>query len=203
MGILQFIKQAVKHPRELSTIFPSSRFLAREIADQIDFDTADVIAEIGAGDGALTWPLVERKRPETELHLIEINEDFCTDLERTFIREQESSNVFVHQESADNLVELSKDHDIYPLDYVVSGIPLTTLPDEVSEAILDAVFEALSPKGRYIQFQYSLDYYDNIRERFGPVKLSRVWFNIFPARVYVADKANAPSSMAADSTQSS
>lgn len=192
MGFFQFAKEALKHPRELSTIFPSSRFLAREIADQVKFDSADRIAEIGAGDGALTGPLYRRKRSETELHLIEVNQDFCDTLEEEYAQGDGSKNVSVHCESADNLVELAKDQDSYPLDHVISGIPLTTLPDELSEAILDSVFNALGPDGRYIQFQYSLDYKEQIEERFGPTQISKVWLNIFPANVYVADKANAP-----------
>lgn len=194
MRLLRWIIEAMKNPRELSTIFPSSRFLARTIADQLDFSRPRTMAELGPGDGALTVPIVDRMHPDSRLLLIETNQSFCRQLENQYSDHEKSDAIEILNRSADELVAICQKRDIEGLDYVVSGLPLTTLPDELSDRILHEVLRALKPTGRYVQFQYSLDYKDRIEALFGPVELHRVWLNIFPAHVYVADKENAPAS---------
>lgn len=192
MGIVNWVIEAFKHPRELSTVFPSSPFLANTIADQIDFSEPRTIAELGPADGALTKPIVERMHPDSDLHLIEVNDAFCDDLREKYRDHEKADAIHVHNRGAEDLDDFCDEQGIDGLDYVVSGIPLTTIPDHVSDRILQSTFDSLKPDGRYVQFQYSQDYRETIEEIFGPVGLERVWLNILPAWVYVADKENAP-----------
>jgi phospholipid N-methyltransferase len=192
MGIVNWLIEAVKHPRELSTVFPSSPFLANTIADQMDFSEPRTIAELGPADGALTKPIVERMHPNSDLYLIEVNDAFCEDLKEKYKDHEKTNAIHVLNRGAENLPEIFKDEGIDGIDYVVSGIPLTTIPDHLSEQILQGTLDTLKPDGRYVQFQYSQDYKDTIESYFGSVNLERVWLNIFPAWVYVADKENAP-----------
>lgn len=191
MGIVNWLIEAVKHPRELSTVFPSSPFLANTIADQLDYSEPRTIAELGPADGALTKPIVNRMHPDSDLHLIEVNDSFCEELRETYSDHAKYEAIHVHNRGAEELEQFCEDNKIDGLDYVVSGIPLTTIPDHVSDQILQGTFNSLKPEGRYVQFQYSQDYRDAIESVFGPVELKRVWLNILPAWVYVADKANA------------
>ncbi len=192
MGIVNWLVEAVKHPRELSTIFPSSPFLANTIADQMDFSEPRTIAELGPADGALTKPIVDRMHPKSDLYLIEVNDAFCDDLREKYKHHEKGDAIHVLNRGAEKLPEICEDEEIDGLDYVVSGIPLTTIPDHMSEQILQGTLDTLKPDGRYVQFQYSQDYRENIESYFGPVQLERVWLNIFPAWVYAADKENAP-----------
>lgn len=192
MSFYNWIVEAIRNPRELSTIFPSSRFLARKIADQIDFGEDCTIAELGPADGALTEPLVERMSPASQLLLIEIVEGFCEDLEEKYSDHPKRDSLEILNRGAENLDVIIQERNIKGLDYIVSGLPLTTLPDKLSANVLQTVYDCLKPSGRYIQFQYSLDYQEHIENIFGPVELHRVWLNIFPAWVYVADKAKSP-----------
>lgn len=192
MGIVNWLVEAFKHPRELSTVFPSSPFLANTIADQLDFSEPRTIAELGPADGALTRPIVDRMHPDSDLFLIEVNDAFCEDLRNKYRDHEKSNAIHVLNRGAEELVEICEENNVDGLDYVISGIPLTTLPDSVSDDILTATLKALKPDGRYVQFQYSQDYKETIESYFGPLQLERVWLNIFPAWVYVADKENAP-----------
>lgn len=192
MSFLDWVVEVVKHPRELSTVFPSSRFLARTVADQLDLSQPRSIAELGPGDGALTRPIVERMAAGSELHLVEVNARFARRLEETYRDRPGAETIRVHERSAEELVEIRDEAGLEGFDYVVSGLPLTTLPDDVSEAVLDAVVRALEPDGRFVQFQYSRDYLGAVEDRFGRVGLRRVWLNVLPAWVYVADRPGAP-----------
>ena len=42
------------------------------------------------------------------------------------------------------------------IDYVLSGLPFTSLPEEVSKRILNNAMEAIHENGEFITFQYSL-----------------------------------------------
>lgn len=190
MGLFKWTIEALKNPRELSTIFPSSPFLANKIADQLDFSEPRDIAELGPADGALTKPLVKRMNPDSRLLLIEVNDAFCEDLEEKYSEHSKADAIEVLNQSAGELDQICTDRDIDELDYVVSGLPLTTLPDELSEKVIRTVHRTLKPGGKYVQFQYSQDYRDKIEGVFGPVELHRVWLNIFPAWVYSATKGS-------------
>jgi len=188
MGILNFVREIWNHPRELSTIFPSSPFLARTIANQMDFEEPRTIAELGPGDGALTGPIVERMHPRSDLILIEVVDSFCQQLHEQYSDHEKFGSIEILNGGAEELSEICAERGIDGLDYVVSGLPYTTLPDDLAATIIQQVYDNLGPGGRYIQFQYSLDYKENIEKVFGPVELHKVWLNILPANVYVADK---------------
>lgn len=191
MGIFNWVVEAAKNPKELSTVFPSSRFLAGTIADQIDYSAPRLIAELGPADGALTRPIVDRMDPDSRLLLIEVVEAFCQDLREEYEGHAKRDAMEIINGDAGKLDSICKDRDIDAFDYVVSGLPLTTLPDELSQRVLKKTHETLKPGGKYIQFQYSQDYKEDIEEIFGPVELHRVWLNILPAWVYVATKDGA------------
>lgn len=191
MGAFNWLIEAIKHPRELSTIFPSSPFLAKTIADQLDYSQGRTIAELGPADGALTQPIVEQMHSDSDLYLIEVNESFCEELENRFEDHEKFNAIHVINQRAEQLEDICREENLQGFDYVVSGIPLTTLPSPVSNQILEAIFNSLKPEGRYVQFQYSQDYREEIEGQFGSVRLERVWLNILPAWVYVADKSKA------------
>ncbi len=95
----------------------------------------------------------EEKKKETIFLLIEINEVFCKELTRKFKDEQ---NVIVVHGSAENIKKYMEEFNIECVDYVLSGLPFTSLPEEVSKRILNNVMEAIHENGEFITFQYSL-----------------------------------------------
>ena len=95
----------------------------------------------------------EEKKRRTIFLLIEINEVFCKELKRKFKDEQ---NVIVVHGSAENIKKYMEEFHIECVDYVLSGLPFTSLPEEVSKRILNNVMEAIHENGEFITFQYSL-----------------------------------------------
>jgi len=193
MGLVQFIAEACKHPREVSTIFPSSRFLAMAMADEVDFQCSDVIVELGAGDGALTQPLVDRLQSDTQLLLVEVNEQFCESLREKYRDHEKWNQIQVLQREAQNLDQICEDLGIDSVDAIVSGLPLTSLPDSLSNEILDVTHDVLSPGGIYVQFTYWTmtffnDFKDDIRPVFGKPRRTNVLLNLLPAVVYSVEK---------------
>ena len=128
------------------------KILAKKMVDVIDFNKAKCIVELGLVQGFYK-EIMKRKKKETIFLLIEINEVFCKELKRKFKNEQ---NVIVVHGSAENIKKYMEEFHIEYVDYVLSGLPFTSLPEEVSKRILNNVMEAIHENGEFITFQYSL-----------------------------------------------
>src|SRR3954454_17382483 len=79
---LRFLKQWVRNPREMGSITPSSRFLTREVVDQIDFTRARYIAELGPGTGVFTQAILDRLAPDGQILAVDTNPSFVEQLKR-------------------------------------------------------------------------------------------------------------------------
>ncbi|MGA8943791.1 MAG: phospholipid methyltransferase, partial [Thermoactinomyces sp.] len=66
-----FFSKFVQSPRQVGSIAPSSKFLAKKMLAPIDWKHASVIAELGAGTGALTKYIHLFKHPDCKLFVFE------------------------------------------------------------------------------------------------------------------------------------
>lgn len=180
-----FLKEFIKHPRYTGAIAPSSPKLAKEMVSQIDFQTAKCIVELGPGTGVFTKEMMKNKQNDTQVILVEINEIFAKDLRREYANEP---NVHVIEGSAENLQNLLEELQIKTVDCIISGLPFTSLPNEVSSRILTDVKNVLIETGRFITFQYSLVKKAFFQDAFTKTKCRKVWLNIPPAYVFVCEK---------------
>lgn len=153
MQLITFLHEFIKHPKHTGAIAPSSKILAKKMVDVIDFHRAKCIVELGPGTGVFTKEIMKRKRKETIFLLIEINEVFCKELQRKFKNEQ---NVIVVHGSAENIKKYMEELNIECIDYVLSGLPFTSLPEEVSKRILNNVMEAIHEKVNLLHFNIHL-----------------------------------------------
>ena len=150
---MSFFTEYLKHPRSVGAVAPSGKALAEKMMEPIDFETAGVIVEYGPGTGSFTKELLARRRPETTLLLIERNERFYEELTERY-GDRENLRILHGGAKEVNryLAECRFDH----ADYIVSGLPFTSLPAETSNEILRATQQAIGAEGRFITFQYSL-----------------------------------------------
>lgn len=150
---MNFLIEYLKNPRKIGAVAPSSSSLAKKMIQPIDFKSAKVIFEYGSGTGSFTRELVIRRKPDTVLILIEQNIKFCEELERIFCNQP---NLYIINGSAENVNDYLAEYGFKYADYIVSGLPFTSLPVKVSDNILNATKRAIDRKGRFITFQYSL-----------------------------------------------
>jgi phospholipid N-methyltransferase len=150
---MSFFLEYIKHPFAVGAIAPSGKGLARKMTEPIDFSAAEVIVEYGPGTGAFTGELIARRRPGAALLLIEQNEQFCAQLGAQFAG---AEKVYVLHGSAADVNRHLRACGYEKADYVISGLPFTSLPKEVSEDILLATKQAIGREGKFITFQYSL-----------------------------------------------
>lgn len=126
---LLFAKNFLQHPRMLGSLIPSSRFLVGRLLNKVDWKRARTIVEYGPGVGTITERILERMSSEARLVVFEMNHDFVRHLKRAY----PDSRLHVVHASAENVYGELDRLKIEGADYIISGIPFTTMPVESRE----------------------------------------------------------------------
>ena len=66
---IKFFKEATKTLKTSSTIIPSSFFLTKKMLQNIHFASADIIVELGPGNGAITKFILRKLHPTATINL--------------------------------------------------------------------------------------------------------------------------------------
>ena len=173
-----FFKALFLNPRATGALFPSSKYLAYNMANCIDATKPGYILELGPGTGAITNGILESGIPAEKLIALELIPDFAEKLQRRFPK------ITVIRGNAMNLSELLKDK--HPIHTIISSLPLRSLSKNDRRIILSEIPKVLGSDGQFIQFTYSMrndaDFYP---KNFVLTNSFLVWRNIPPARVTV------------------
>jgi phospholipid N-methyltransferase len=54
-GSLVFLQEFLKHPLQIGSVIPSSRFLEQRVVEAAGAADGEVIVELGPGVGGITW----------------------------------------------------------------------------------------------------------------------------------------------------
>lgn len=178
-----FLQGFLRHPREVGSIIPSSRFLERRVTRAAGAEGARLVVELGPGTGGTTRALLRVMSPQARLLAVEINEHFVKVLERT-----RDSRLLVHRGSAAELREVLDARRLAAPDAIVSGIPFSTMPRGVGREILRSVYEVLEPGGVFVAYQVR-DRVESLgSEVFGHPRVQKELLNVPPMRVYRWEK---------------
>ncbi len=169
----------IKNIRTTGTIAPSSPNLIRRLLASVDFDTASCIVELGPGNGCVTEVILERMNPDCRLICLELDFEFAERL-----RYIDDPRLHVYNACASSIRKILDELNISEVDHVVSSLPLALIDDEVVQDILSTVGENLCTGGRFLQYQYSLANYGDMKPFFRDVKLRFTLRNMPPAFVY-------------------
>jgi phospholipid N-methyltransferase len=179
-----FFTQFLKHPKMIGSIIPSTDRLINRMLSRVDWANTKVFVEYGPGVGTFTKPILDRLGPDGVLVAIDTNPDFIAYLRRKLV---DPRLILVHG-SADQVTEILRNEGLEKADYILSGLPFSTLPPGVGQRIVQETHEALRPGGAFVAYQYALKvmtllrpYFPNIDRDFEPV-------NIPPAQVFWAWK---------------
>lgn len=181
MKFLPFFFQYLVNPRTVGAILPSSRFLGNKMVEEINFMKANYIIEYGPGTGVFTEKLLQLRKPETIVLLVEFNKDFYFMLKEKFKGEK---NLVIINGSAENIQQYVIDYDIPYVDYVVSGLPFASLPKQVTNNILFNTTRILKKDGQFITFQYTKFKKPFIEQFFNKINEKREFRNFPPAYVF-------------------
>ena len=173
----------------MGAVAPSGPGLAHRMVEGIDFKTARTIVEYGPGTGVFTDRIIRRKRDETHLMMIERNGRFHKKLTRRYAG---AKNVHVIHGSAEEVQGFLDECGLATPEYILSGLPFSSLPGTVSESILETTRRILGTEGRFIAFQYSKYRLGFFERHFSHITLRRVFLNIPPAYVLTCTNPASP-----------
>ena len=177
---LLFARSFFKNPVMLGSVIPSSRFLIKGVLSPIDWQTANVIVEYGPGVGTITGEILGRMRPQTRLIVIEMNTEFVRYLRETFRDER----LVVVEGSAEEVRRILAENGFGHAEYIISGIPLGSMPVPVREQIVRETKQALAPGGAFLVYQFTSRVLPELQRVFDVVKRGREWLNVLPAHLF-------------------
>lgn len=145
-----FLYEAVMHPSRVGALFPSSKRLAHSLAQQIAANPPGLVVELGAGTGAITAALINQKNLFRQLIVIERSVKLSNHLTQRF----PELNI-IHGDAC-QLHKLINQYASFPLQAIVSSLPLRTLSPCIIKKIGAEINQILIKAGLYIQYTYSL-----------------------------------------------
>ncbi len=182
MGILDrvvFLQEFLKHPRQVASVIPSSRFLERHIVELADIRSARTIVELGTGTGGTTRAILGAMSPDAKLLSIEINPQLCA-----LVRRIQDRRLIVRCGNACELRDALSSYGLAAPEAVVSGIPFSTMNRATAQRILETISSVLVPGGRFVAYQVSRQVDDLSRPLLGPARVELELLNIPPLRLY-------------------
>jgi phospholipid N-methyltransferase len=178
---LLFARNFLLHPNMLGSIIPSSRFLVDQVLESVDWGQARVIVEYGPGVGTFTGEILRRMRSDAQLVAIETNRDFVRFLQRTF---PDPRLHVVHDSAAEVQPVLTRLALPAPR-YIISGIPLGSMPDPVRTDIAMKSRAALEPGGAFLVYQFTARVLPTLQRTFGDVQRRFERRNFPPAQLFL------------------
>lgn len=180
----QFLRGFLKNPVMVGSIIPSSRVLIEKMLAPIDWANTKLFVEYGPGVGTFTRPLLELLGPDAKLVTIDTNPDFTG-----YLRESiDDPRLITVNGSAADVEKILAGQGLGSADYVLSGLPFSTLPAGVGEDIAEATAKVIRPGGAFLVYQFSPKVLDFIKPHFEPIERGFEWINVPPATLFWAYK---------------
>ncbi len=182
-----FASNFLRHPTMLGSVIPSSRFLIDRVLGHVDWHRSKVFVEFGPGVGTFTTEILQRMRADARLIAFEINSDF-----QQFLASSVDDERFeLVTASAAELARVLGEKGIDRVDYVLSGIPFTTIPRQVGDDILRQCNRLLHDDGRMLVYQFTRRVLPMLERHFGAVEREFEPLNVMPAFTFTCSPSRA------------
>jgi phospholipid N-methyltransferase len=180
----QFLRGFLKNPVMVGSIIPSSRVLIEKMLDPVDWANTKVFVEYGPGVGTFTRTILDQLNPDSTLVTIDTNPDFTRFLKESI----DDPRLVPVTGSAADVEKILADRGLGAADYVLSGLPFSTLPPGVGEAIATATAKVIRAGGAFLVYQFSPKVLNFIKPHFEPIERGFEWVNVPPATLFWAYK---------------
>jgi len=183
-----FFEGFLEHPVMVGSIIPSSRYTIRKMLAPVQWDSCKLFVEYGPGVGTFCRPVLEQLRRDGMLIVIDTNPLYI-DYLRATIADSRFVPVLGSAADVENIVQ-AHGHD--HADYVLSGLPFSTLPDGVGPEIAAATYRVLRPGGAFLVYQFSAKARDFMARHFKRIDQGFELLNVLPCRLFWGWKDQAP-----------
>src|ERR1700761_6929769 len=179
-----FLRGFFKHPVMVGSVVPSSGVLIRKMLKPVDWANTKLFVEYGPGVGTFCRPILDKLAPDAKLVAIDTNPDFIRYLRHDIVDPRFAA---VHGSAAD-VEQIVADHGFESADYVLSGLPFSTLPKGVAPATAAATHRAPKTGGAFLVYQFRPKVRDFLEPHWDRIDYSIEWWNIPPSHNFFAWK---------------
>jgi phospholipid N-methyltransferase len=174
-----FFQGFIEHPVMVGSIIPSSGYTIRKMLAPVDWERCQLFVEYGPGVGTFCRPVLDQLRRDGTLLVIDTNKLFIDYLNRTIT---DSRFIAVHG-SAEDVEAIIRAHGHEHADYILSGLPFSTLPEGLGPRIAAATHRAIRPGGAFLTYQFSKAAHNLTAQHFDRVDSGFELLNILPCRL--------------------
>jgi phospholipid N-methyltransferase len=182
-GQFAFFQEFLKHPLQIGSVIPSSRFLEKRILDASGAASARTIVELGSGTGGTTRAILNAMPRNARLLSIEINPHLHASVSRIA-----DERLIVHLGNARDLKTILGLYGMNRPEVVISGIPFSTMSYRSGAQVVEAISALLAPNGRFVAYQVTKRVAELCRPILGTGQMEVELLNIPPVRVYQWEK---------------
>lgn len=175
-----FFEGFLRHPVMVGSIIPSSRFTINRMLGPVDWDNCKLFVEYGPGVGTFCRPILDRLPRDGSLIVIDTNPLFIDYLRKTI----SDSRFTAVLGSAADVEEIVRAHGHEKADYVLSGLPFSTLPDGVGPAIAAATYRVIRKGGAFLVYQFTPKARDFMARHFKRIDDGMEPLNVPPCFVF-------------------
>ena len=177
-----FLRGFIKHPVMVGAAVPSSKATVDKVLSKVDWASCKLFVEYGPGVGTFTEHVLNRLAPDATLIAIDTNADFTRYLRRKFA----DNRLFAITGSAADVRQIIADCGFEQADYILSGLPFSTLPPGIGPKIAEQTYDALRPGGAFLVYQFSPKVREFLTPHFDRIDRGFEWINIPPCQLFWA-----------------
>jgi phospholipid N-methyltransferase len=179
-----FFTGFLKHPVMVGSIIPSSQALIKHMLSRVDWANTKLFVEYGPGVGTFCRPILKHLSHDATLLVIDTNPDFIDYLNETIA----DTRFRAVLGSAADVEKIVAEAGFAKADYVLSGLPFSTLPHGVGPAIARGTHAVLREGGAFLVYQFNRKCRDFMAPHFVRIDHAFEPWNVLPAHLYWAWK---------------
>jgi phospholipid N-methyltransferase len=182
-GFIRFIRSAaiffrgfLEHPAMVASVVPSSQATIDAMLAKVDWSRCRLFVEYGPGVGTFTTRILECLPPDARLLAIDTNPRFVAFLKKTI----DDPRFEVVLGSAADVERLVREAGHAEADYVISGLPFSSLPPAIAERIVAATYAVLRDGGAFMTYQFRPTAFELTAARFDRTDKGLALLNVPP-----------------------
>jgi phospholipid N-methyltransferase len=146
----------------------------------VKWDECELFVEYGPGVGTFCQPVLDKMRKDATLLVIDTNEDFIEFLRKHF---RDSRLIAVHGSAAD-VNAIIREFGFGHADYILSGLPFSTLPGDLGPRIAEETAKAIRPGGAFLVYQFRARARDFMAPHFKRIESGFEFWNVLPCHLF-------------------
>ncbi|MBB6124719.1 class I SAM-dependent methyltransferase [Sphingobium subterraneum] len=179
-----FFREFLRAPAMVGSIIPTAGGVVDAMLRPVDWSRTRLFVEYGPGVGTFTREILKHLPGDAMLIAIDTSPHFVAHLKANIL----DHRLRVVHGSAIDVETIIRAQGEEHADYILSGLPFSTLPDGVGPSIAQATHAALRPGGAFLVYQYSGFVRRLLQPHFTRIDEETNWLNIPPCRTFWAWK---------------